>query len=151
MAQRPASPNCLCNKDPRCRTELVWLEEREIVAGGTDYCIHALETARKLLAKLQPLPAFERQIWLLDQRINERGMSIDIDLARIAHRIVEDRLKELDVQLTNITEGAVGSATQIVKLLDWLRSNGVTPRRRREQQAWQGRNQISSAAARSTG
>jgi DNA polymerase len=127
VAQRPASPNCLCNKDPRCRTELVWLEDREIVARGIDYCIRALETARKLLAKLQPLPAFERQIWLLDQRINERGVSIDIDLARIAHRIVEDRQKKLNAQLTNITEGAVGSATQIVKLLDWLRSNGVTP------------------------
>jgi hypothetical protein len=95
VAQRPASPNCLCNKDPRCRTELVRLEDREIVARGIDYCIRALETARKLLAKLQPLPAFERQIWLLDQRINERGVSIDIDLARIAHSIVEDRQKKL--------------------------------------------------------
>jgi DNA polymerase bacteriophage-type len=125
VGEPPASADCQCRQDPRCRTQLLWLDDHEIIKRGTDYCIRALETERKLLAKLQPLPAFERQIWLLDQRINERGVSVDLLLVRMAHHIAEDRLKALNAQLNDITDGAVGSATQIAKLLAWLRSNGV--------------------------
>jgi DNA polymerase len=124
--QQPASSNCRCDKDPRCRTKLVWLEDPTIIGRGIDNCIHALETVRKLLTRLQPLSILERQIWDLDQQVNERGVLVDLDLARMAHRIVEDRLKELNAELSDITGGAVCSATQIVKLLSWLGSNGVT-------------------------
>jgi DNA polymerase len=125
--QQPTSSDCRCGRDPRCRADLVWLEDPEIIERGTDHCIRALELLRELHVRLQPLPPFERQIWLLDQRINERGVSVDVDLVRKEHRIVEDRLKALNARLSDITEGAVSSATQIAKLLAWLRSNGVTP------------------------
>jgi DNA polymerase family A len=125
VGEPPASADCQCHQDPRWRTELVWLDDREIIGRVTEYCVRALEAERKLLAKLQPLSAFERQIWLLDQRINERGVSVDLPIARMAHHIVEDRLKALNAQLNSITDATVGSATQIAKLLAWLRSNGV--------------------------
>ena len=118
-------PNCPRQHDPSWRMKVTWQDDVESIRRGTEYCIRDVETERELLAKLRPLPAFERSIWLLDQRINERGVAVDLDLVRNSQRIVEDRLRELNTELEYATEGAVEAATQIAKLVAWLRSKGV--------------------------
>ena len=125
VGEPPVSPDCPCHHEPLLRTELVWRDDPESIKRGTDYCIRDVETERELLTKLRPLPAFEREIWLLDQRINERGVSVDLPVVRNAQRIVKNRLGELNAELNDVTAGAVGAATQIAKLAEWLRSKGV--------------------------
>ena len=121
-----AAPDCACRNDPSYRLKVTWHDDPESVQRGIEYCIRDVETERELLTKLRPMPPFEREVWLLDQRVNDRGVSVDLPVVRNARGIVEQRLKELNTELNHITGGAVGSATQIVKLVAWLRSRGVT-------------------------
>jgi DNA polymerase len=62
---------------------------------------------------------FERQIWLLDQRMNERGITVDIEVVRRANLIVEEVRAKLDTELYQVTGGKVFAAAQIEKLRAW--------------------------------
>lgn len=125
IGEPPARPDCLCRHDPGWRLRVSWYEEAGAVERGTKYCIRDVETERELLTKLRLLPRSEREVWFLDQRVNERGISVDVDLARKARDIVKVRLAELDAELKDVTASAVGAATQIAKLVAWLKSRGV--------------------------
>jgi DNA polymerase len=125
VGEEAGAANCPCQHDPGYRMMVKWLEDPENIRRGTEYCIRDVETERELLTKLRPLPEFERSVWLLDQRINERGVRVDVPIVRNAQKIVNDRVTELNAELNDITGGTVSTATQIVKLVLWLRSKGV--------------------------
>jgi DNA polymerase len=74
---------------------------------------------------LQPLSPVEREIWLLDQRINDRGITVDLPTVSNAKKIVEQQLSKLNGELHELTGGAVNAATQIAKLTGWLKAEGV--------------------------
>lgn len=68
------------------------------------------------------LPPMEREVWLLDQEINERGVKFDIPMVRGALKIYEAaRLPLLDEfrEITGV------NPTQCAKFKDWLSFNGV--------------------------
>jgi DNA polymerase len=123
--EEAASPDCLCHRDHGWRINVTWHDDAESIKRGTEYCIRDVETERELLTKLRPLSAFEREVWLLDQRINERGVSVDLPAARNSRLMVEELLVKLNTELSRLTDGAVTAATQVAKLLTWLRSRGV--------------------------
>jgi len=58
--------------------------------------------------------------WHLDQRINDRGMAVDADLARAAIATVERERERLAGETALLTNGAVGSTTQRDALLACL-------------------------------
>ena len=62
----------------------------------------------------------ERDLWLCDQRINDRGIATDGDLARAALRAFERASRSLAARATDLTRGVVGRLTQRQKLLDHL-------------------------------
>lgn len=60
---------------------------------------------------------FEYQLWLLDQRINDRGFLVDVDLAEKAVSAIKKRQKILAERTNDLTHGDVEKATQRDKLL----------------------------------
>lgn len=71
------------------------------------------------------LPAWNFQgselaLWHLDQRINDRGVKVDVDLAHAAIRAVERAQKILAARTDTLTAGVVQSATQRDALLKHL-------------------------------
>ena len=71
----------------------------------------------------QPDP--ERELWMLDQRINERGVAVDLELAHAAQRAAKAETERLAAQAAALTSGAITSTTQRGKTLDHLREMGV--------------------------
>jgi DNA polymerase len=70
----------------------------------------------------------ERGLWRVDQTINDRGVAVDVDLARSALRAFERSARSLTARSTKITEGAVGSLTQRAKLLEYMdKAHGFRP------------------------
>lgn len=68
----------------------------------------------------------ERYLWELDQRINDRGFHVDLDLAHAAIDAVEKKQKKLAKKTQDITDGEVERATQRDKLLKYiLEEHGV--------------------------
>jgi DNA polymerase bacteriophage-type len=86
------------------------------------YCDASIEAEREFLKVILPLllvTPSKRQVWLLDQRMNERGITVDLELVRRAQSIVEEARAKLDAELSHVTDGKVPAATQIEKLRVW--------------------------------
>jgi len=64
--------------------------------------------------------AFERHVWQLDQKINDRGVAIDLDLARSATRAAVAASGRLSARAAEMTGGEVASLTQRDKLIAYL-------------------------------
>lgn len=63
----------------------------------------------------------ERDLWIIDQGINDRGVAIDGELARAAGRAFDRTSRALAARMNLMTDGAVPSATQRDKMLLYLR------------------------------
>lgn len=95
-------------------------------------------TAMRVIHKLMPawnypgrnFPAqqsSEHRLWCIDQRINDRGFSVDVDLAYAAVEASKHEKAYLDSRTLAITDGDVAAATQRDKLLKHiLEAYGVT-------------------------
>ena len=69
----------------------------------------------------------EYRLWCLDQRINDRGFAVDVELARKALATADRAKASLREQVTEATDGAVTSATKRDQLLAYiLEEHGVT-------------------------
>ena len=92
----------------------------EIVARVVEYNridILALEAMHK--QGLSALPAPEQAVWELDQRINARGIAIDVDFVQAAKRIADQAMGEAIEEFARLTDGL--SPHQVQKIRAWLR------------------------------
>jgi DNA polymerase bacteriophage-type len=84
------------------------------------YCVNDCEVTAWLDKALPKLPANEREIWLLDERINKRGIPIDWFLVENARCLIENEAEKYDNQVFELTNGELNSARELGKLADWL-------------------------------
>jgi DNA polymerase len=63
---------------------------------------------------------YERNLWRTDQRINDRGIAVDLDFARSALRAFDRASRTLASRAAHLTGGSVTSATQRQRLLDYF-------------------------------
>lgn len=91
-----------------------------------DYCAQdvAVEGAlRKRIGLLSDQSPQERGIWLLDQKINQRGVRIDLDFVRQAQRVVDRATVPLLAEFRDLTGGI--NPGQRDKVIAWAGGNGV--------------------------
>ena len=89
------------------------------------YC-HADVAAECALDRFLPeLTAFERQIWLLTETINDRGIMVDQPMLRRVVDLAGEALAGLNAQIKAATAGAVPSVTNCGALKRWLDARGV--------------------------
>ena len=62
----------------------------------------------------------ELELWHVDQRINDRGVAVDRELATAALRAVERLQARLAYEASELTEGHVGSTTQRERVIAYL-------------------------------
>lgn len=85
--------------------------------GGLD--IEAMREIYKKLPRWNYRGA-ERELWMLDQKINERGVLMDLDLAHAAIRASDRAQKIHAADAVRLTDGAVTSANQRDKMLEHI-------------------------------
>jgi len=66
---------------------------------------------------------YEYELWRLDQRINDKGFMVDIDLAKKVIDAVEKEKINNKKLISELTNKKVGAATQIGKLLKFIKDN----------------------------
>lgn len=101
-----------------------WHDGDDDYSALIEYCRQDVEAERALDKYLPELSDAERALWVLDRRINDRGVAIDVVTTRIAARVVQHEQRRLDDTLSALTAGAVPSARAVAKLGDWLSANG---------------------------
>lgn len=85
-----------------------------------DYCKQDVRTERAIAKATRRLGAAERAVYLLDQKINEAGVFIDVPLARAMAKISEIGLDRANIEIQSATNGAVSSVTNTGELQRWL-------------------------------
>lgn len=89
----------------------------------TRYCADDVDAMTGLFLALPPLTPFERKVWILNQRLNQRGVAIDRDLVRKVMRMTVEESKFLDAEVLMITRGEIKSARQREAVKKYLESN----------------------------
>lgn len=86
--------------------------------------VDAMRELHRRLPRWNATPR-ERQLWVLDQRINDRGFAVDLELASAALRAFERTGRTLATRTAALTAGAVTSTTQRDRFLEYVQSRGV--------------------------
>lgn len=64
--------------------------------------------------------ALERDLWHLDQRINDRGVAVDLPLVEAAIRATDAEQIRLKVRVSDMTDGYVEATTQRDRMLEFI-------------------------------
>ncbi len=90
-----------------------------------DYCVQDVRTERAIGRQLPSMSKDERQVWLLDQRMNMRGLRVDLQAVDAMQRVVDSEMRRLGRMLSDLTGNVVTSTTQTKRLLEYLQQDGV--------------------------
>lgn len=110
---------------PRKKEPLEWWHDDDKLARLIEYCKTDVEVERLLHAKLPPLSAEERDLWVRDWRINQRGVGLDLPSVERAAVIAAEEQKRLGAEVREITKGVVSGALQAGKMREWLAGQGI--------------------------
>jgi DNA polymerase bacteriophage-type len=89
------------------------------------YCVQDVEAEFAVHHATCDLHPRERVVWLLDQRINERGIRIDRATVAAAIACEKAHVKRLTAELAELTGGKVTTAKQVEAFIHWLADQGV--------------------------
>lgn len=89
------------------------------------YCVQDVVVERNVAKRLLPLSDFEQQVWVLDQKINLRGVKIDMPMVKRALAIVEFEQAGLKDKMVQATNGAVSSPQAVAQIKAFLEDHGV--------------------------
>ena len=86
------------------------------------YCRRDVEVCRRLWRELPRGWVYdkERENWLLDQHVNDRGIALDEAFARAAVREAGEALRLANRELGVLTDGAVTAVSELLSLREWL-------------------------------
>ena len=88
------------------------------------YCDQDVETMRDAAKMLgRGFPRGERAVYEVDQRINDRGVRVDVALAEAAERCFKDNRTEALKEIEKIA--GVDNGNSVAQLRAWLKSRGV--------------------------
>jgi len=90
-----------------------------------DYNRQDVEAERAIhrLIEGYKIPDFERRLWIADQRINDRGLPIDLDVVRGAVKIYHEEKERLKAEMNRVTY--LANANSIQQLQPWLAARGL--------------------------
>ena len=98
-------------------------EKPEEWAAFVEYCRQDVETLRSIDKQLPDWPTeFERQAWLTDQRINDRGILVDVALAEAAVETSDTNAMMHELEFTQIT--GVANPNSRMQVMAWFESQG---------------------------
>ena len=109
---RPKKPS---KKDPS-----IWCDNPEDFKTLYKYCEQDVIVESAIDNAIPELNPFEREIWKLDQRINSRGIKIDVETLDIAIRFVDTFKNKLNDELCYLTGGLVSKASEVKRLTEYL-------------------------------
>lgn len=100
-----------------------WINDPKLLQELYDYNIQDVRVERAVMEALPELSEVEYQTWLMTQKINLRGLPVDVEEVKRVVTVVEREKERLQAVATEITGGI--EVTQRNKLLEWLATKGV--------------------------
>lgn len=90
-----------------------------------EYCRRDVEVEQDIYYRLRnyTVTPFERRVWALDARINERGVLVDTELAEAAVAVDEAFTEDHAAEMQQLT--GLGNPYSVAQLKDWLNMKGI--------------------------
>lgn len=96
-----------------------FLEDADLLKEMVEYCVRDVETMREVSKAMRQLTDEELHDYHVNERINDHGIRIDVDLCRAAMKYAADEKHAALEELVELTNGVVTSADS-PKLRQWV-------------------------------
>ena len=104
---------------------IIWWEDEDRLNRLYAYCKQDVESEQATGKYLRRLSPKEREIYLLDQKINDRGVLLDVELKDAAEKVVKRETIRANVKMKELTNGEVTAVTKVADLTGWLLGQGL--------------------------
>lgn len=104
-----------------------WHEASDDMIKLFEYCLGDVEVeyAVSTHPSVYPLSKRELAIWLLDQKINARGVHVDTEAIHACTKLIAEEEKKGNTRLEGITTGDVTKYTQRDRILNYCKEEGI--------------------------
>lgn len=85
-----------------------------------DYCLRDVVVERAAAKASVPLNDEEFEDFLVSERINDRGVHVDVPFCQAAQSYAEDEAEEIAEELSKLTSGRITGARQFQRIKNWL-------------------------------
>jgi len=120
LLQKLSGPQKPTKKNPH-----IWTADWGLLEELYEYCIVDSDTEHLLGETIGDLPWGEYLVWCLDQRINKRGILIDMEAVTSAIKMADELEIRYNDELNTLTKGEVPRGTMVARLKKWLADNGL--------------------------
>ena len=93
--------------------------DADLMAEMIQYCEQDVRAMRSISQALRPLSADELADYHVNERINDRGVLVDVPLCQAAVKFASDELVEIEQIVAEVTEGAITSVRS-PKMRQWV-------------------------------
>jgi DNA polymerase len=94
-------------------------EDADLMAEMIRYCEQDVRAMREISKAMRPLSQQELEDYHVNERINDRGVLVDLPLARAAMRYAHDELVEIEQRVAELTDGEITSVRS-PKMREWV-------------------------------
>ena len=94
-------------------------EDADLMAEMIRYCEQDVRAMREISKAMRPLSQQELEDYHVNERINDRGVLVDVPLARAAMRYAHDELVEIEQRVAELTGGEITSVRS-PKMREWV-------------------------------
>jgi DNA polymerase len=115
-------------RNPTKKDSRIWIEPEDDPVDFTrlgDYNETDVGSEAEASSKIPDLSPAEREIWLTDQRINLRGIQVDMVGVENCITIVEQAHAKYNAELYELTNHHVAAASELDKIKAWAKTQGV--------------------------
>ena len=110
---------------PKTHDPITWHETPEQLERLSEYCAQDVLAECAIDAAVPQLSPSEKRLWVLDQKINARGVQLDMPMVDKALAVAERAALAASEQIYDLTGGAVQRTTETAKIVKWLNARGI--------------------------
>lgn len=103
----------------------VWWEDADKFDRLCRYCIQDVVVERECDEQMVLLSPEERALWMLDQKINARGIMVDMPAIEKTKVLIARTMKRMDKQMKLASGGAMSKVSEAKKTLEWCQGQGI--------------------------
>jgi DNA polymerase len=112
-------------RKPSKNNPKVWWDDKDELRRIYRYCLIDVEAEYLVDEALPDLSPDEQKVWELDQKINQRGIRIDIPTVKLILAMIKEESRNITKEVQRLSNGVIGLATQVAKVLEWVNDLGA--------------------------
>lgn len=103
--------------------QITWWNEADKVKRLSDYCVQDVHVERAIGRRMMKLSPYEKRVWLLDQKINSRGVTVDVPALMAATIMVEKEKDRLNREMRHVSHNQIATCQAVQQIKNFIKEN----------------------------